>query len=169
MTVLHYVVFVMFPIGMAFAAASDLLTMTISNRLVIALAAAFFVAAPLAGIGIAALGLHIVAAAAVLLVAFLCFAMGWIGGGDAKLASVIVLWLGAEVAVSYVLLASIFGGVLTFLLLVFRRQEWPAFIIGQPWVQRLHDQRSGVPYGIALAGAALSIYPRTQWMQLLAG
>ena len=79
MTILHYVVFVMFPIGMAFAAASDLLTMTISNRLVIALAAAFFVAAPLAGIGIAGLGLHIAAAAAVLLIAFLCFAMGWIG------------------------------------------------------------------------------------------
>jgi prepilin peptidase CpaA len=29
------------------------------------------------------------------------------------------------------------------------------------WLSRLHDKRSGVPYGIALAGAALVVYPHS--------
>lgn len=168
MTILYFLVFAIFPVGMAFAAASDLLTMTISNRLTIGLAALFLVAAPLAGLSLNDAGLHVLAAAIVLLVAFGCFAMGWIGGGDAKLAAVIVLWLGPSVAPGYLLLASIFGGVLTLVILIFRRQVWPAFIVGQPWVQRLHSQNSGVPYGIALAAAAMIVYPNTVWMQLLA-
>jgi prepilin peptidase CpaA len=31
-------------------------------------------------------------------------------------------------------------------------------------VQRLHRMDSGVPYGIALAAAALAVYPQTTWM-----
>ena len=36
----------------------------------------------------------------------------------------------------------------------------------QDWVKRLHRLDGGVPYGIALAAAALLIYPYTPWMQL---
>jgi prepilin peptidase CpaA len=32
---------------------------------------------------------------------------------------------------------------------------------------RLHDSRGGIPYGIALAAAALTVYPQTFWMQAL--
>ena len=35
----------------------------------------------------------------------------------------------------------------------------PAFALGWQWTSRLHDRRKGVPYGIALAAAALFIYP----------
>jgi prepilin peptidase CpaA len=35
-------------------------------------------------------------------------------------------------------------------------------------VERLHRLDTGVPYGIALAVAALIIYPDTPWMQVLA-
>ena len=31
-----------------------------------------------------------------------------------------------------------------------------------PWIERLHDARTGIPYGIALACAGLVIYPHTQ-------
>jgi prepilin peptidase CpaA len=34
-------------------------------------------------------------------------------------------------------------------------------------VQRLHATGGGVPYGIALAAAALIVYPHTPWMQAL--
>jgi len=34
---------------------------------------------------------------------------------------------------------------------------------------RLHEKGAGVPYGIALAAAALMIYPQTGWMSHLAG
>src|SRR5258705_9302916 len=76
----------LFPALMAFAAASDLLTMTISNRVSLALAAGFLVLAPLGGMGLQAMLLHLGAGATVLAVAFACFAMGWMGGGDAKVA-----------------------------------------------------------------------------------
>ena len=45
MAVVGFIVFALFPVGMAYAAASDLLTMTIDNRLILGLLAAFFVAA----------------------------------------------------------------------------------------------------------------------------
>ena len=47
-----------FPGAMALAAASDFFTMTIPNRLVLALASCFFVVAPLAGLGWSDVGLH---------------------------------------------------------------------------------------------------------------
>lgn len=168
MIAIQYVIFFLFPLGMALAAASDLLTMTISNRLTLGLAAAFVVAAPFSGMGLPLFGLHVAAGAAVLVVAFACFAFGWIGGGDAKLAAVIALWLGPLQALPFLLLASLLGGLLTLAVVMFRGQRWPAFI-NQQWVQRLHDSKSGIPYGIALAGAALAVYPQTIWAQIVAG
>jgi prepilin peptidase CpaA len=169
MAVVYTIVFALFPIGLAFAAVSDLLTMTISNRLTLGLAATFLAAAPVSGMDLSTFGLHLAVGGAVLAVAFFCFAMGWVGGGDAKLAAAIALWLGPFATVGFLLLASIFGGVLTLVLLIFRRQVWPAFIVGQPWIHRLHDQKAGVPYGVALAAAGFAIYPQTIWMQMAAG
>jgi prepilin peptidase CpaA len=168
-SILHYVIFAAFPLGMAYAAASDLLTMTISNRLTLALAAGFVVLAPFTGMDLQTFGMHWAAGAAVFAIAFFCFAMGWIGGGDAKLATVTVLWLGWDAMIEFLGIASIFGGVLTVLLLSFRRSVLPAVIIRQPWVQRLHDESAGVPYGVALAAAALAVYPHTVWMQMAVG
>ena len=165
----HYLLFALFPAALAYAAASDLLTLTIPNRLVLAIALLFVVLWPLSGQGWADFGMHFLAGVAVLVLGFACFAFGWIGGGDAKLAAVIALFLGAENAIEFVGLASIFGGVLTVALLGFRRVPVPAFIIRQPWVQRLHDRETGVPYGIALAVAALAIYPHSVWMGIAVG
>ncbi len=55
----------------------------------------------------------------VLLVTFGMFAMGWIGGGDAKLVSATAIWMGWALLLPYLLIASVFGGVLTMLLLMF--------------------------------------------------
>jgi prepilin peptidase CpaA len=54
--------------------------------------------------------------------------------------------------------------VLTLLILRFRETPLPDSFMRRAWVARLHDQRNGVPYGIALAIAALVIYPHTGWM-----
>ena len=154
----------LFPALMAFAASSDLFTLTISNRLSIALTVGFFVLALIAGMSLNAIGIHVAAGALVLAVAFVFFSQGWIGGGDAKLAAATALWFGFEHLMDYMLHAAIFGGVLTLLLLQFRKYPLPLFMIRQPWIQRLHEKGGGVPYGIALAAAALLVYPQTQWM-----
>ena len=167
-TTLHYLLFAVFPLAMAYAAASDLLTMTISNAVSLILVAAFVVTAPVVGLDLETFALHWAAGSAMLAITFICFAFGWIGGGDAKLAAVIALWLGWDHALNFVVTASVFGGLLTLVILSFRGAVLPAFVIRQPWVQRLHKQNAGVPYGLALAAAALTIYPDTVWIRLAA-
>jgi prepilin peptidase CpaA len=155
----------LFPALMAFAAASDLFTMTISNRVSLALLAGFLVLAPLCGMGLHDFLMHLGAGAAVLVTAFACFAMGWVGGGDAKVAAGVALWFGFDHLLDYLLYASLFGGALTLLLLQFRQWPLPYPLTGQAWLLRLHDRQSGIPYGIALAIGALMIYPETDWIK----
>jgi prepilin peptidase CpaA len=154
----------LFPAMMAFAASSDLFTMTISNRVSLILVAGFFGLAFMTGMSVAAIGSHVGAALAVLVGGFVVFAAGWVGGGDAKLAAATALWLGFDQLLSYFLYASLFGGVLTYLILRFRFIPLPGFLAGREWAERLHRMDAGVPYGIALAAAALMVYPDTTWM-----
>jgi prepilin peptidase CpaA len=155
----------LFPALMAFAAASDLFTMTISNRVSLALAAGFLALAPFGGMGLYEVAAHLGAGATVLAVAFGCFAMGWIGGGDAKVAAAAALWFGFGHLLDYLLYASLFGGGLTLLLLQFRQWPLPYMFAGQAWLLRLHAKESGIPYGVALAIGALMIYPETEWIR----
>lgn len=155
----------LFPALMAFAAASDLFTMTISNRVSLALVAGFLVLAVLGGMGIDDMLWHVAAGAAVLTAAFACFAMGWVGGGDAKVVAAAALWFGFSHLMSYLVYASLFGGALTLLLLQFRQWPLPYPLSGQPWLSRLHAKETGIPYGIALAVSALMIYPETDWIK----
>ena len=154
-----------FPALMAFAAASDLFTMTISNRVSLALAAGFLVLAPLCGMSGTDFLMHLGAGAIVLVAAFGCFAMGWVGGGDAKLAASAALWFGFAELMNYLTYASLIGGVLTILLLQLRQWPLPYALTGQAWLMRLHAKESGIPYGIALAIGALAVYPQTEWVK----
>jgi prepilin peptidase CpaA len=99
-----------------------------------------------------------------LAIAFVFFARGWIGGGDAKLAAATALWLGWGHLYEYLLYASLLGGVLTLALLEFRKFALPSLLAGRAWLERLHQPDGGIPYGIALAAAALIVYPATAWM-----
>ena len=157
----------LFPALMAFAAASDLFTMTISNRVSLLLAAGFLVLAVASGMGFHDMLLHVAAGMAVLTVAFVCFTMGWVGGGDAKVAAAAALWFGFAHLMSYLVYASLFGGALTLLLLQFRQWPLPYPLAGQPWLLKLHAKESGIPYGIALAVGALMIYPETEWVKAI--
>ena len=155
----------LFPALMAFAASSDLFTMTISNRVSLALLAGFLVLAPAGGMGLIDMLAHAGAGATVLAIGFTCFAMGWVGGGDAKVTAAAALWFGFDHLLNYLLYASLFGGALTILLLQFRQWPLPYALSSQAWLLRLHARETGIPYGIALAIGALMIYPDTEWMR----
>ena len=159
----------LFPLLMAFAASSDLLTMRISNRVVLLLVAIFCAVAVGIDMPLEEFGLHIACATIVLIVAFGLFALGWIGGGDAKLAAATTFWLGFGVTVPYLLYASLIGGAMTLLILMARRWPLPGFLVRVTWVHRLHDSRTGIPYGIALAIAGLLAYSDSFVYQRLAG
>jgi prepilin peptidase CpaA len=155
----------LFPALMAFAAASDLFTMTIPNRVSVLLVAGFFVVAGFSGMPLSGMAMHVGAGLTVLVVAFACFAFGWMGGGDAKIAAAAALWLGFTPLLQFLVYASLFGGALTLLLLQFRQWPLPYPLLSQKWLLHLHHKDTGIPYGIALALGALMIYPETEWMK----
>jgi prepilin peptidase CpaA len=156
------------PALLAFAAASDLVSMTISNRIPLALAAGFVIAAAWTGMPPAEIGWHVAAGALVLLLGFGLFAAGLFGGGDAKLAAAIALWVGFPYLLPWAMGTAVIGGVLALALLAMRGLPLPELLARQDWVRRLHDPRSGIPYGIALAFAALAVLPQTMWFAGLA-
>ncbi|HUO53896.1 MAG TPA: prepilin peptidase [Rhodoblastus sp.] len=153
---------VIFPALMAYAAFSDLFTMTISNWISLALVAAFVALALFFGVPATTIGLHLLAGLLVLSVTFTLFAFGWIGGGDAKLAATTAVWMGFEHLTEFGLGSALIGGGLTLILLQFRRLPMPGWAQARAWIMRLHDKNNGVPYGIALAAAGLILYPETR-------
>ena len=87
------------------------------------------------------------------------------GGGDAKLLAASALWLGYDHLMPFLVLVSLLGGVLALLILGYRRFVPMAAVVGTvpKWAARLHENGTGIPYGIAIAGGALSMYPSTTW------
>jgi prepilin peptidase CpaA len=134
----------------------------------IALFISFMIIVALSGHGMSwsEIGLHLLGGAIGLAAGMALFAAGCIGGGDAKLFTAAVLWLGWDALLEYTIMASILGGVLTLALLVLRQVPLPAFLVKQTWFRRLSDQKAGVPYGVALAVAALLVLPDTRIFQI---
>ena len=166
---LEFPLLLVFPVAMVFAAMFDLITMTIPNRISIALVAAFLLVAPLSGLPITAIGLHICAGAIVLLFGFFLFSRGWLGGGDAKLLAASALWIGFDSLGGFMLSVGLLGGVLSGCILAFRVYVPSQFVPGIHWLERLHGKGNGVPYGLAIAAAALIVYPDTPWFAALIG
>ena len=158
----------LFPLGMALAASSDLLTMKISNKLVLFLIAAFFIVAIAVQLPLEVMGMHVLCALLVLAVGFTLFALGWIGGGDAKLAAATALWLGFGLAMPYVISSALLGGVLTLAILALRQLPLMPVLTRYGWLERLYNPKSGVPYGIALAIAGLLTYSSSTIFERLA-
>jgi prepilin peptidase CpaA len=150
-----------FPLLVLAAAFSDLLTMTIPNKISAALALSFLACALWAGLGPHQILLHLAGGLFVLALGFAAFSLGWMGGGDVKLAAAACVWFGFSQLLDYLLLAAMAGGALTLAILFFRQIHLPAVALGWPWLARLHDNRTGIPYGIALAAAALLLFPES--------
>ena len=155
---LSTIALLLFPAGMALAAASDLLTMKIPNSLVLLLVVVFFGLALALQLPLETVGMHVACALVVLVVGFTFFALGWMGGGDAKLAAATALWLGFGLAMPYLLYAAVLSGILTLAILALRRLPLMPVLARYGWLERLHNPKSGVPYGIALAIAGLMTY-----------
>ncbi len=158
------------PALLAAAGAFDLMSYTIPNIIpgaMIALFIPFIIVIALGGgMSWSEIGLHLMCGALGLAAGMALFAAGWVGGGDAKLFAAALLWLGWDALLDYTIMASILGGVLTLVLLALRRMPLPSFLVKQPWLAHLSDHKAGVPYGVALAMAALLVLPDTRIFQI---
>lgn len=140
-----------FPAALAAAAMSDFLTMKISNRLSLALAAAFFILAPLMGLPLVDFGLSLGAALIVFAVCFTLFAMNVMGGGDAKLLTAAALWFGLTSSLlTFLVLVAYIGGGVTLLFLLLRARADLVMSIGIPLPVSVVGSKK-IPYGIAIA------------------
>lgn len=163
---LEALIFVVFPFCMVFAIVSDMVSMTIANRVSLLLVATFAAVAPLTGMAWADFGWHFAAGALVLAVTFGLFAIGGMGGGDAKLIAATALWMGLTPhLMQYAVYASLFGGLLTLLVLAYRKSPLSAFTGGYVLLRHFADEKTGIPYGVALGIAGLLVYPSTPLMQ----
>jgi prepilin peptidase CpaA len=121
-----------------------------------------------AGFSLSAIGWHLLAGLAGLALGFALFAFGYVGGGDAKLFAVTALWLGFRDLMPYALIASLCGGALTLAVILLRRYPLPQLFQRQAWIAKLHDARSGIPYGVALAAGVFILLPSTEIFRLAA-
>ncbi len=153
----EFLVLAALPALLLAAACWDLASFTIPNTIQAGLIATFIVFTLATGMPPAVFGGHVLAGFLGLVVGFTLFALGYVGGGDAKLFACASLWLGLSDLPGYALIASVLGGGLTLALLSFRSLPLPAPLARQNWVLRLHDNASGVPYGAALAAGAFAV------------
>jgi len=157
-----------FVILLLLAAGWDLASYTIPNFIPVALLIGFVLYAVSAGYSVAAYENHALATLLALVAGFLLFALGYIGGGDAKLFAAAAAWFGMHDLLPYITLASLFGGGLTLGLLAVRRWPLPQVLAAHAWINRLHEPRGGIPYGVALAAGAIAILPHTELFRALA-
>ncbi len=148
-----------YPAVMVHAGIGDLRTMRIPNRVVLLLLAGYLVAIPLVGLTLPDVAWSFAAAAVVFALGLVGFSFGWMGGGDVKLLAVATLWLGAGNVAPLVFYTSVFGAILTILLLIFRALSLPVALQQHDWVSRLHQRDEGVPYGVAIAAAGNPCLP----------
>jgi prepilin peptidase CpaA len=159
-------------------AASDVRTAKIPNRLVVA----GLVMAPLAALaagGLTGLALVLAGALVAFAIGFAGFALGAIGGGDAKFLVVGAALVGLPQLVPYLLAAGALGGLLAVGTTVWQRRGLEATVmtldlaknaatLGRKGYRgRVGDEgRMAVPYGVAIAGGALLVRftPFAEWL-----
>ncbi|MBW9052146.1 A24 family peptidase [Rhizobium mesosinicum] len=152
-------ILLVFPLCLAFAAISDLLTMTIPNRVSLILVTSFAVLAPLSGMTLPVIGMHALGGAIVFGICFALFALNVMGGGDAKLLSAAAIWFGYDPALlSFLVYVSVIGGLVTLAILMIRSQADTILAIGLPIPNSLLLAKK-IPYGIAIAIGGFLAFP----------
>lgn len=154
-------VFLFFPALMIAAAICDAGRFLIPNRLTAALVLIWPIAAMLAGMAFMEAVMAAGLAAVLLLGCFGMFAAGWLGGGDAKLIPAAALWIGPAAMVDFLYVTVLAGAGLALVLLAYRNFPLPVFAMGSGWLERLHERRRDIPYGVAIAAGALFAWPST--------
>jgi prepilin peptidase CpaA len=149
-----------FGVVMAAAAVEDFRRLVIPNLLPIMLVGLwpfyFAAVAPSLYGALAAIG----CAVAVFIGGAILFSRGYLGGGDVKLLSAATLWAGPGGTPELLLLTGVLGGALAlFLLMPFGMQVAAAArgMLGQPPFSPERGLAMPVPYGVAIAGAALIV------------
>lgn len=153
------VIITVFPMCLAFAAAMDMLTMTIPNRISVILLLSFLSLAPFIGMDWQTFGYHLFGGAVVFATCFVFFALNVMGGGDAKLLTAAAVWFGfGQPLLEFIAYVGVVGGVLTMAILAVRTQSDVITTIGLRVPDSLFVAKK-IPYGIAIAIGGFIAFP----------
>jgi prepilin peptidase CpaA len=138
----------------------DVRTRRLPTGIVLTIGALFFADAFLIGLSIDDVLTHLLLALGVFLVCAVLFAAKMLGGGDAKLAAVIFLWVGLSLSLPALTLISVIGTVVSLISLATRNMN-PAAHTHPVRALAMFSGARGVPYGVALAlgGGAVIVLP----------
>ena len=150
-----------FPGLMLIAAFTDARWRLIPNWIPGAMILTFVPLVLASGMPLATLGQSVGIAVLGFTLCFALFALGQMGGGDAKLITASLLWYGASVAtVWYILFVSLAGAALSIAFIVRRTNLAQMALVSNrlsaPLAGLTEDQTRRVPYGIAIAAGALA-------------
>jgi len=129
-----------FPVVMMLAMVADFRTLEIPDRLSLALAAAYPLAALSAGSSWQQILWSFALEAMMLLAAIVMFTLRIMGGGDGKLLAATALWTGHEHLMAFLLLTALAGGILTIALLLYRRLPLASQLAGIAALRQLHEK-----------------------------
>ena len=93
-----------------------------------------------------------------LLMLAICFGLFWfgiLGGGDAKMMAALSLWAPLSGLSGFVMAMALVGGILGLSALILKNKEFLKPSNEEGWIAALKRGESTVPYGIALAAAAI--------------
>ena len=170
MNLLQAALLTAFPILVIVAALTDLTSFTIPNRISAFLVLAFFPTALALSRGGGEIGVDVMVCFVALIAGMAMFAVGWIGGGDAKLLAAASLWLGLPAMPVFLLVTALAGGALAMLLTNARSPWVQPYLGGAPgWIARLATPGADVPYGVAIATGALVAFPQTTLLHAFHG
>lgn len=149
-----------YPVLLLAAAISDLLTRRIPNWMTASFVLLWPFQVILSGMEFRMIGLHVAAGIVGLAVGFVLFALRYIGGGDAKVFSGACLWIGLDQMLELTVLTTLIGGVLAATFLILRGfAANPAMAIALIWIGRERVEALSLPYGVAIAAAAILLAP----------
>jgi prepilin peptidase CpaA len=137
-----------FAAAMLVSAVLDIRARRLPNWLNLAVALGFLPWAWATGLPWGEVAIHLAVGAAVLGIGFGLFALGVIGGGDAKLGAAVTLWIGLSFdLLRFFLIMALAGGILAVVALI--------------WQARTRQELTrALPYGVAIGAAGLDYWLR---------
>jgi len=143
-----------------YGAWSDMRDLRIPNWVSLSLLVAFLAVTVAVAMPLETIAWHFVAGTVTLMAGFVLFALGYFGGGDAKLMAAGALWVGWDQVLIFALAVLLVGGVLSLLVVLLRKGLglWPDWLVRN--AEGLFVPNKSVPYGIAIATGAMIMLPR---------
>jgi len=165
---LAFIIVMLFAATMLTTAYKDATTMTIPNWVSLVVLGGFFLSIPFVWPGLSEFGIHLLIGFGAFVFGFILFALGWLGGGDAKLLAATSFWWMPADLVLYVFYTSLAGGAMA-LLIFFGRVMIPAYMLPGEKLRYLIKEQTHMPYGLALAFGALATLPQSEIFKMAVG